>query len=172
MKQNLLYVTVLVNSQLLLAGNLIVQPVTDFAIDNYLGTWYEIARLPVVFEKDLVNVTATYSKNNDGKIVVLNEGYKKTRDGRHVKTKGSAKFAGARNVGHLRVTFFWPFYSDYILFVLDKNYDYAMVAGSSYEYLWILCRKPKLDPSIVSDLIDKAKNAGFPVEKLIMTPQG
>ena len=41
-------------------------------LERYMGTWYEIARFPNSFEKDLVGVTATYSLKENGKVDVLN----------------------------------------------------------------------------------------------------
>ena len=40
--------------------------VKPFEGDRYLGKWYEIARLDFKFEKNLNNVTAQYSKGEEG----------------------------------------------------------------------------------------------------------
>jgi apolipoprotein D and lipocalin family protein len=146
-------------------------PVTGFDLSKYLGKWYEIARFPAWFEKDLVNVTATYSLRSDGKVKVLNEGYKKSKDGKHSVAVGKAKLASSPDTGYLKVSFFGPFYADYIILDLDKeNYQYALVA-SSYEYLWILSREPKMDPDVYGRLVEKAKSLGFNMEKLYVVPQ-
>ena len=55
--------------------------VKNLDLKRYLGTWYEIARFPHSFEKDLQGVTATYSLREDGKIKVLNQGYKGSING-------------------------------------------------------------------------------------------
>lgn len=55
--------------------------VKELDLNRYLGNWFEIARFPHSFEKNLVGVTATYSLRDDGKIKVLNQGYKNTLDG-------------------------------------------------------------------------------------------
>src|SRR5450759_2551964 len=65
--------------------------VKTFDLNRYLGTWYEIARFSHSFEKNLVGVTATYSLRDDGKIEVLNQGYKNTLDGERSKAVGKAK---------------------------------------------------------------------------------
>ncbi|HEU0124771.1 MAG TPA: lipocalin family protein, partial [Flavobacterium sp.] len=49
--------------------------VENFDVDRYLGAWYEIARFDFRFEKDLDNVSAQYSLNEDGNVTVLNSGY-------------------------------------------------------------------------------------------------
>ena len=56
--------------------------VANLDLNRYLGTWYEIARFQNSVEKDLVGVTATYSLMNNGKIKVLNQGYKNTLNGK------------------------------------------------------------------------------------------
>jgi apolipoprotein D and lipocalin family protein len=143
-------------------------PVANFALDKYLGTWYEIARLPVSFEKGLIKVTATYNSRSDGKVSVTNQGYKK---GVKKVAHATAKFAGNPNVGHLRVTFFWPFSADYVIVALDANYRYAMVTSNSHKFLWILSRTPKLDKAIIDNLLAKAIELGFDATKLIMVEQ-
>ncbi len=149
-----------------------IKPVTNFELDRYLGKWYEIVRLPHKFEKDLVNVTATYQLREDGKVSVLNEGYLHSKDGKHKIAKGKAKFVGAQNVAHLKVTFFWLFYGDYIVFELDTiGYQYAMIGSSSYDYLWILSRTPKLDDEILNALIDRASSLGYDKGKFIFVGQ-
>ena len=146
----------------------IYKPVEQFEIDRYLGKWYEIARLPTWFEKDMTNVTATYSLMKNGKVKVENAGIK---NGKQKHAVGKAKIAQSAVIGHLKVAFFLWFYADYIIIDLDKeNYTYAMVA-SSREYLWILCREPKLDATILDSLVNKAEKMGFDIGKLYYTPQ-
>ncbi len=152
-------------------GDTMITPVDGFDLSRYLGTWYEIARMPAPFEKALVGVTATYSVRADGKVRVLNQGRKKTLDGKKSVALGKAKFAGDPAKGHLKVSFFWIFYADYVVVALDKErYDYALVV-SSKSYMWILSRKSTLDASIVTRLIDRAKELGIDTSKLIRTPQ-
>lgn len=58
-----------------------METVRNVDINKYSGLWYEIARFPNSFEKNLVGVTATYTLRDDGKIKVLNQGYKETLGG-------------------------------------------------------------------------------------------
>ena len=52
-----------------------VRPVDGFDVNNYLGKWYEIARLDHSFERGLDQVTAEYSLRDDGGIKVINRGF-------------------------------------------------------------------------------------------------
>ncbi len=56
-----------------------VEPVKDFDLNKYLGTWYEIARLDHSFERGLEQVTAEYSLREDGGVRVRNRGYSKDK---------------------------------------------------------------------------------------------
>jgi apolipoprotein D and lipocalin family protein len=145
-----------------------VQAVGNFDINRYEGTWYEIARLDHSFERGLSNVSATYTLRDDDGIDVLNKGFAKN-SGQWKQIKGRAYFVKDRNVGRLKVTFFWPFYGGYNIISLDhENYSYAMVCGPNRSYLWILARQKTLSRSVMSELITTAKNLGFKTDNLIL----
>ena len=145
-----------------------IESVTDFNLERYLGTWYEIARLDHSFERDLHQVSAVYEKNNNGTIRVLNRGFNtKTREWKQIE--GKARFLGPDTIGSLKVSFFGPFYSGYHIIDIDKQgYSYAMVAGPNRSYLWVLSRNKSMDKKIYSKLVSKAHQMGFETEKLIL----
>jgi len=70
-------------------------------------------------------------------------------------------------VGHLKVSFFGPFYGSYVIFELDKEYDYAMLSGPNRSYLWLLARTPVVEESLKQRFIQRASVLGFTVDKLI-----
>jgi len=144
-----------------------VQTVTGFELDRYLGTWYEVARLDHRFERGLSNVTANYSMRDDGGVKVVNRGYKVAK-GEWDEATGKAFFVGDTDVGQLKVSFFGPFYGGYNILELDKSdYQYALVAGPSRSYLWILARSPNLDKDVLAKLVNHAQMLGFPTDELI-----
>ena len=144
-----------------------VTVVTDFEIDRYLGTWYEIARLDHSFERGLSSVSANYSLRDDGGVRVVNRGYN-NQSGEWDEAIGKAYFVGASNVGQLKVSFFGPFYGGYNIIELDKSdYQYSLVAGPDRDYLWILSRTPHMQPDILQSLVDKARKLGFATDALI-----
>jgi len=146
--------------------------VNDVDFDRYLGKWYEIARFPHRFEKDLVGVTATYTMEANGKIQVLNQGYKFDMNGELKKAQGRAKLVDNDKKGHLKVSFFLFFYADYYILALDKeNYSYALVGSSGDNYLWVLGRKPQMDSDTYEMLVQKAQNLGYDISRLEKVPQ-
>lgn len=139
--------------------------VTNFQLDRYLGRWYEIARLDNRFERGLTKVTADYSLRSDGTVRVQNRGWN-AAEGKWQTIEGKAQFVDRRDVGRLKVSFFGPFYAGYNVIALDPNYQWSLVVGSDFDYLWILSRTPTLDSAIVAQLVEQARDLGFAVEDL------
>ena len=148
-----------------------IQVVDEFDVNRYTGTWYEIYRLDHKFERGLSDVKATYTLKDDGTIRVENEG--KREDGSRSYIEGRAQFNGEPNEGSLKVSFFGPFFSGYHIIALDQeNYEYAMIAGQDFGYLWILSRTPQLDGEIADALLAQASSIGYSLEELVEVPQG
>jgi apolipoprotein D and lipocalin family protein len=141
-------------------------------LDRYLGTWYEIARYDHSFERGLVGVTATYSYRDDGKIKVVNAGYKNSLNGSYKEAVGKAKQPNPqKEPGKLKVSFFWIFYADYFILELDDDYQWALIGSSSDKYLWILSRTPQLERKILDHILKKARERGYDTENLIWVEQ-
>jgi apolipoprotein D and lipocalin family protein len=144
-----------------------VRPVENFQLSRYLGRWHEIARLDHSFERGLSQVTADYSLREDGGVRVLNRGYS-VQKGEWRAAEGRAYFVQGADRGHLRVSFFGPFFGSYIIFELDHDhYRHALVCGPDKSYLWILAREPVLEKGTLDLLLERAAAAGFDTSKLI-----
>ena len=146
--------------------------VKELDLQKYLGTWYEIARYDHRFERNLVGVTANYSMRPDGKIKVVNSGYKNTLDGEYSEAIGKAKIPDPENEpAKLKVSFFWIFYGDYYVLELDKDYQWAVIGSSTDNYLWILSRTPQMAPEIYTDLLKRIADRGYDTSALIKVKQ-
>ena len=144
-----------------------VVAVNGFELDRYLGKWYEIARLDHSFERGLNNISAEYILRDDGGVKVINSGFSK-EDNEWQQAEGKAYFVNETDSGHLKVSFFGPFYASYVIFELDKeNYQYAFVSGPDTSYLWLLSRQPELDKQIIEKFIKRSQQLGFDTSKLI-----
>ena len=144
-----------------------VQPISNFDIQRYLGTWYEIARLDHSFERGLEKITAEYSVRDDGAIRVINRGYsidKREWD----SAEGKAYFVNEETEGYLKVSFFGPFYGSYVIFEIDEDdYQYAFVSGPDLTYLWLLARSPSVPEDVLQRFQAAAKERGFDTTGLI-----
>ena len=143
-----------------------VEPVRNFDPERYLGTWYEIARLDHSFERDLERVTATYELNDDGSIAVLNKGFN-TEKAEWRQAEGVAKPMGSNDIGHLKVSFFGPFYGTYAVFELADDYSYAFVSGYNTDYLWLLAREPQINVDVRERFMARSQALGFETADLI-----
>lgn len=165
---------VIMTSCIKLSYAITVMPTANFNSNQYLGTWYEIARLPNRFEnKCIAPIVANYSINpdNQNQLIVVNKC--NTKDNNPDIAIGIAYFTDSASIGKLKVTFLpkwlrWlPFgYGDY--WVLYTDYDTVAVVGSpDHEYLWILSRSNNLKHDVLESALLVAKNQGFDIDKLI-----
>ena len=137
-----------------------------FNLNNYLGKWYEVARIENEFEPQMQNVTAEYTLNDDNSIKVVNSGYINN------EFKEIVGKAITTNDEHLlKVSFFGNFYSDYRILYIDNNYQYAIIGGNSDRYLWILSRIPYIEEKILVELLDIIALNGYDRYKVKLTEQ-
>ncbi len=173
MKKNILNIFAFIVLSLIIAGcsakNPPLETVNKVEIEKYLGTWYEIARYEHFFEKDCKNVSANYSMLDMETIKVINR-CTDIKTNEQKEALGRA-YAVDNTNSKLKVSFFRPFYGDYWVLILDKNYDYVVVGTPSRKYLWILSRSPKLDENIKNNILQKLPKLGFDTSKLIWTVQ-
>lgn len=143
--------------------------ISDFSLTKYLGTWYEIARFDHSFERGMDNVTAEYLLRDDGKIDVINSGWK---NGKYKVAEGKAKQPDPlTDPAHLRVSFFLFFYSDYNIMMIDDDYQVALVGSKSPDYLWILSRTPQVSDEVLDLILEEASWRGYDVSSLIWVDQ-
>jgi apolipoprotein D and lipocalin family protein len=153
------------------------EPVTVDSVDlqQYTGTWYEIAKIPNRFQKSCTkNTTATYKLRDDGKIDVVN---KCVEDNGDVNTaEGVARVVDTRTNAKLEVSFvsifgFHLFWGDYWIIGLDRDYRYAVVGTPTRKYGWILSRAKKLTDAEKEKIFSILKKQGYDTGKFVFTEQ-
>ncbi|GKU87169.1 hypothetical protein SLEP1_g1613 [Rubroshorea leprosula] len=154
-----------------------MEVVRNLDIKRYMGRWYEVASFPSRFQpKSGVNTRATYTLNEDGTVHVLNETW---TDGKRGYIEGTAYKADPNSdEAKLKVKFYVPPFlpiipvvGDYWVLYIDGEYQYALIGSPTKKYLWILCRQTHMDEEIYNQLLQMAKDEGYDVSKLHMTPQ-
>ena len=141
-------------------------PVATLDLNRYLGEWYEIARFDHSFERGVEQAKANYTQNADGTIKVVNSGIK---NGKAKTAIGKGKTTDTP--GLLRVSFFGPFYADYRVMLIDKDYSHALVGSGSADYLWILSRTSGLSETAKSELLAEAQRRGYDTSKFMWVEQ-
>lgn len=139
-------------------------------LPRYLGTWYEIARLPMFAQDNAKTVcedtTATYTLRADGRIAVLNRCLN-VLDGDAPRAATGQAYAVPGSEGtKLRVSFFWPFFGDYWVIGLDPEYRWAVVGEPRRRYLWVLARTPAMTDADWAQAEAIARREGYALENL------
>ena len=146
-------------------------------VPRYMGTWYEIAKLPNWFQRKCTSSTrAQYSLQADGRVQVANSC--RVASGEFDDAIGAARQIGAANSPKLKVRFApaWlslipAVWGDYWVVELDDNYQWVAVSEPGRQYLWILSRTPRMEPAVYADLLARLTRKGLDVQKLELTRQ-
>uniref|UniRef100_A0A8C2XF44 Apolipoprotein D n=1 Tax=Cyclopterus lumpus TaxID=8103 RepID=A0A8C2XF44_CYCLU len=143
----------------------------DFDVTKYMGTWYEIEKLPAVFERGKCN-QATYSLRPDGTVKVLNA--ELLSNGKRNTIQGVAKVKDSSKPAILGVSFF----KDGPYWVLSTDYrSYSLVYSCTdyflfhVDFAWILARTRVLTEDVMSRLRDTLSSAGVDVNRLAASNQ-
>ena len=147
--------------------------VASVDLSRYAGTWYEIARLPMWFQRHCVDSKAIYSSRSDGLVGVHNECV--TESGGVEQAEGVATVVDPKTNARLMVVFdnwFARLFGssregNYWILDLDPEYRTSMVGTPDRRYLWILSQTPQLDDSTYQRLVERARQLGYPVSDLI-----
>jgi apolipoprotein D and lipocalin family protein len=148
-----------------------VQSVARVDPSRYMGRWYEIARLPNMFQNGCTGSYTDYSLREDGQINVINS-CRNEKDGKLRQAKGRAWVVDPVSNARLKVSFFWPFRSDYWIIGLGMEYEYSVVASSNRKYLWILSRTPTMREDLYADIMKEVKQQGFDIKNVLRDTQG
>ena len=154
-----------------------VKTVENFRIEQYLGTWHEIAAIPQFFQRKCIRDTkAVYSVESADLIRVENACLR--IDGGRESIEGRARGTDPGNTARLEVTFlrlfdeyrFWAA-GDYWVLAVDPAYRWAVVGHPSRKYGWVLARQPLLPSATLSEIIGRIKSQGYDACEFVVTPQ-
>jgi apolipoprotein D and lipocalin family protein len=151
-----------------------VESVAQLDISRYAGQWFEIARLPMYFQRHCVaDVTASYTLREDDLVGVRNAC--RTEDGDIDVNEGVARTVEGQP-GRLEVRFapdflrWLPFvWADYWVIDLDPGYQWAVVGEPRRRYLWILSRTPTMDRALFDRITRRATEMGYDLDAMVMS---
>jgi apolipoprotein D and lipocalin family protein len=153
------------------SGTGMAPPRTVKTVDlkRYQGTWYEVARLPMYFQRECVAAEAQYALQDDGSLSISNRCLTRRGSWRQANGRALPQVAGKAN--KLWVSFdSWfsrLFPGEYWVLELDSNYQTALVGSPNHHYLWLLARTPQLSAERREELLSVARSQGYDTTKLI-----
>lgn len=144
-------------------------------LQKYSGLWYEIARLPVPFQKADDQATAKYTLTRAGSVGLINTAI--APDGTTHSVTGNAIPVPGSNNTKLKVTidnFFAklfgapPDYGNYWVLKLADDYSIALVGSPSRKSLWLLARTPQVPTATLEQYLQHARTHGFTTDTIII----
>lgn len=139
-------------------------------LQQYMGAWYEQARIPNRFQRRCAADTqAFYSFLPSGRVRVLNRC--RVLDGSLLSAEGEAKVVPNSGQSKLKVSFFKPFYGDYWILALDLKDGWVLIGEPSRKYGWVLSRKPDLDLSLLNHALSQAASQGYELSQFVRSAQ-
>jgi len=154
-----------------------VKSIPEFDVSRYMGTWYEISKLPNWFQRKCVQGTqARYKVLGPTQIEVNNKCT--TASGEEIQAIGLARPNGSGQPAQLEVRFApeWTawlpmVWGAYWVLDLDTDYQLAAVGDPSKSYLWILSRTPQVSAERYDAVLQRLNVMGFDITKLEKTRQ-
>lgn len=152
-----------------------IPPKTVDSVDfkRYQGKWFELARLPMFFQRDCAQSEAHYNLKPDGSVGVLNRC--QTLEGEWQEASGNATPQVPGKTDKLWVEFDNWFSTvlpgvtrgEYWVLYVGDDYQTALVGNPDRKYLWILSRKPTVPAWQRESLLAKARQQGYDTNRLI-----
>lgn len=150
-----------------------ITTVSQIDLERYQGLWYEIARFPVSFEEGCVGVTAEYSINPDGSVLVRNSCREGSLSAEPRVATARAEAQDATNA-KLSVDFvpYIPFTSgDYWILDIDEGYQTVVVGTPSGFAGWVLARQPQISEARLQRGYEVLSRNGYDLSQITLTPQ-
>ncbi|MGC5700014.1 lipocalin family protein [Pseudomonas sp. NFXW11] len=142
-------------------------------LKRYQGTWYELARLPMYFQRNCAQSEARYTLLPDANVAVLNRCL--TPEWTWEEARGTATPQVPGKTDKLWVQFDNWFSrllpgavkGDYWVLYVSDDYKTAIVGNPNRRYLWLLSRTPEVNETVREDLLSKARQQGYDTTRLI-----
>jgi apolipoprotein D and lipocalin family protein len=148
-----------------------VTPVPSLDASRFLGTWFEIARLPDGAEKKCVgDAFMTYASDyKKGSFQIVDSC--KRKDGTQNVRNRNGKRADKIGDGKLKVQTIWPFSAKYWIVGVGPDYAWALLATPNRKKLWVLSKTAVLPADQLLAANAMASSQGFNVGKLVTVSQ-
>lgn len=142
-------------------------------LKRYAGTWYELARKPMFFQRQCTQSEAHYQLQPDSSIAVTNRCLTKDGDWDQATGRAEAQVPGRTDKLWVRFDNWFSRLApgltkgEYWVLYHDQDYRVALVGHPNREYLWLLSRTPAVTDQLREQLLTIAREQGYDTSKLI-----
>jgi apolipoprotein D and lipocalin family protein len=140
-------------------------------LERFMGSWYVIANIPTVLEKNAYYAVETYSLNDDGTIDTVFTFQKGGFDGKpkRYNPKGFVRDTGTNALWGMQ--FVWPIKADYRIVFLAEDYSKTVIARKKRDFIWIMARTPTIGDDEYQALLALAAELGYDTSQILPVPQ-
>ena len=149
------------------------QTVASVDLQRYQGRWYELARLPMFFQRNCVQAEAHYGLQDDGRLRVTNRCRTEEGEWQEVQGEAVAQIEGQTDKLWVRLDNWFSRLlpsvarGEYWVLYLDEDYRTALVGHPNRKYLWLLAREPEVSAETRTHLLEQARQRGYDTSELI-----
>ena len=140
-------------------------------LNQFAGSWFEIARFPTKREKgciaNVVDLIALAYKRDHLTLVDSCKAKNDYTDVRNANIKAEKNSGDAK----LKVSYIWPFSDKVWILALGPDYDWVLMGNPNHKALRVLSRSRELSPDVLTMIKQKAASEGYAPDKLMMTLQ-
>lgn len=148
-----------------------IRPVPHVDLPRFMGTWYLIAAIPTLFERDAWNAVETYTLQPDGMILTTLRFNKGAAGGPLKKVNATAYVHPGSGGAVWGVRIFWPVKAQYIVAWLKPDYSEMIVARDARDYTWVFARTPTVTATEWASLKRQVAALGYSTSGLRKIPQ-
>jgi apolipoprotein D and lipocalin family protein len=150
------------------------ETVAKVDVARYSGKWFEVARLPMFFQRSCASSIADYSLQADGVIKVVNtcirkDGTTRSITGSAVPVNDSASRLKVRFLGSWPASIIpVPDEGNYWILAVTPGYNQAIVGTPDRKSLWFLSRSPEISRATFDQLKGTAAAQGYDTTNLVV----
>jgi apolipoprotein D and lipocalin family protein len=149
----------------LAAGPAPAKPVTA---QFFTGRWFEIARTLNPNQKDCEAPTYDFAPSDPGRPKFVLTCRKGSPQGPPDRLSVGVRLPKGDDASRFRVTALGGLVSvDYVVLDHDEAYSWAMMTTSGGNFIWILSRRPSLEPDVRAALVRRAAALGYDAGKMV-----
>lgn len=140
-------------------------------IERFMGDWYVIANIPTFIEKRATNAIESYKLNDQGEVETTFTFYEDSPNGKIKKYNPKGFIYNKETNAEWRMQFLWPIKMPFLIIDLDEDYSFTVIGVPNRNYVWIMSRKPFINPDTYEMIITKLKEVGYETSKIKMIRQ-
>ncbi len=141
----------------------------NLRLTDLMGTWHEVARLPLEFERHCAAASFQYAQVAPDHIRVSNLCWYRSLNGPMRRADAEVYLPDLSDPGRLLIHFGGPASSTYHVAYVNDAHTLALVGSPDRRHLWMLAREFTPPAEAVERLMDEAKARGFDISRLVFT---